>query len=184
MPARANTTNLCGENVAWSLSEDGALTISGTGDMFSYYDEQVPWDMSAVKKVVVESSVTRVGGCAFMGCANLTTLVLPQGVRFIGENAFDYCDIVLYSYSGSPAANLGVPFFTLDQNIFTLPANTTTIESEAFAGLGATVIVEIPEAVTTIARDAFNDRTVAFRCAADSLAAECAAEHGIPVVPD
>ena len=269
------TLALCGENVTWSLSEAGTLTISGTGDMFSYYDEQVPWDMSAVKKVVVESGVTRVGGCAFMGagnltevqlpaglkrigqrafngcsslgtialpaglesiganafagsglteidipegienigfgtfsfcgslarvslpasltrigqnafmvCSNLTTLVLPQGVRFIGENAFDYCDIVLYGYSGSPAANLGVPFFTLDQNILTLPANTAAIESEAFVGLGAAVIVEIPATVTTIAPDAFNDSTVAFRCAEGSLAADYAAEHGIPVVPD
>ena len=40
--ASAATSGTCGENVTWTLDEDGTLTISGTGDMdssdFSRYD--------------------------------------------------------------------------------------------------------------------------------------------------
>ena len=30
------TSGTCGENVTWTLSDDGTLTISGTGDMEDY----------------------------------------------------------------------------------------------------------------------------------------------------
>ena len=35
----------CGENLTWTLSDDGVLTISGTGDMTDYYSysEKAPW---------------------------------------------------------------------------------------------------------------------------------------------
>ena len=33
------TSGTCGENLTWELSEDGTLTISGTGDM--YYDSNL-----------------------------------------------------------------------------------------------------------------------------------------------
>ncbi len=78
----------CGEDVTWSLDENGTLTISGTGDMsgnpwFSYMD--------LIKKVVIKDSVTSIGGGAFSGCTGLTSITIPDSVTSIGDRAFYGC---------------------------------------------------------------------------------------------
>ena len=39
----------CGDNLTWTLDDEGTLTISGTGDMFNYnyyshFHRYFPWD--------------------------------------------------------------------------------------------------------------------------------------------
>ena len=200
----------CGPSAYWTLSDNGILTISGVGKMFSYYGDQVPWNASAVRRVVVESGITHVGGCAFMNSPNLVSVQLPEGLQRIGSNAFSNCvslksilvpssvtrfgsnpfdyGTVVFCYADSTAKtwaeSRGLKVFTLDENVLTLPADTRTIESEAFAGLGGSLIVEIPDSVTSIAADAFDGSDVAFRCNSGSAAASFAQAHDIPVVPD
>lgn len=53
----------CGENLTWTLDDDGLLTISGTGDM-SDYMFRGPWNY-APKAVVIEEGVTSIGKNAF-----------------------------------------------------------------------------------------------------------------------
>jgi len=200
----------CGENVTWSLSDDGTLTISGAGKMFSYYGEATPWG-DDIKKVIVEPGVTVVGGCAFMGCNQLESVQLPEGLVRIGQDAFGGCVNLktvllpstvnsfgsnalggtmqnLFCYAGTEAEawgmNHGFTVFTMDRGVLKLPAGTKTIESEAFAGLGGSLIVEIPDSVTSIAQDAFAGTTVAFRCNDGTAAASFAQTHNIPRVPD
>ncbi len=52
-------------------------------------------DAEATEAVVPEKiagrRVTKIGPAAFAGCAALTEIKLPQGVREIGSNAFDGC---------------------------------------------------------------------------------------------
>ena len=63
-----------GSNLTWTLDDAGTLTISGTGKMEEYntWDNPAPWGTS-VKKAVMQSGVTRIGGEAFFvrgsGCA-------------------------------------------------------------------------------------------------------------------
>lgn len=76
--ATSGTTGSC----RWSFdSKTGVVTISGKGAMADYPDEDVieiddhtvyypddgwtPWKRSKVKKVVIESGVTKIGECAF-----------------------------------------------------------------------------------------------------------------------
>lgn len=84
----------CGGSVTWTLDSDGVVTISGAGQMDGYgWDgEESPFfENPAVKSVVIEEGVTRVGERAFMGCPNLTTVRLPEGLISIGGNAFTGC---------------------------------------------------------------------------------------------
>ena len=58
----------CGENLTWTLTYDGVLTISGTGEMTDYPNfADVPWNAYREKilSVVMEPGVTSVGGYAF-----------------------------------------------------------------------------------------------------------------------
>ena len=83
-----------GDNVIYTLYDDGLLVISGTGDMNSdfEYASGVPWYdhgyASSIKKVVIESGVTSIGRQAFFYCSNLESITIPETVTSIGYWAF------------------------------------------------------------------------------------------------
>ena len=76
-------------SLSWELSNDGVLTISGTGDM-----NGAPWLEKAakIKKVVIQEGVTSICDSAFSGCSNLVELELPQSMKRIGFFAFASCN--------------------------------------------------------------------------------------------
>jgi hypothetical protein len=77
-------------NLTWDLSEDGTLTIIGTGVMDDYRGS-VPWSIYNVKKIVITDGVTTIGNYAFSNCANATSITIPNTVTAIGVNAFRSC---------------------------------------------------------------------------------------------
>ena len=113
MPAAAfaegETSGKCGENLTWQYDEiTKTLTISGTGDMYSYTMTAgtgvtarmlAPWraDESIknnLEKVVIEDGITAIGSYAFYGCPNLKEVVLPESVTEIRSNAFYDCTML------------------------------------------------------------------------------------------
>ena len=94
----------CGEaghesDVQWALDQTtGVLTIFGTGAMGDYaftnnsgkMHTTAPWkDFDAdIKRVVIESGVTKIGSHAFFMCNNLESVSIPEGVTTIEDRAF------------------------------------------------------------------------------------------------
>ena len=90
-------------NINWNLSDDGTLTISGTGDMPDYfyylfsgyerYNSPSPWynDRDKINKVVIKDGLTSIGDFAFYECRNITSVTIPNSVTSIGEYAFWSC---------------------------------------------------------------------------------------------
>ena len=82
-----------GKDVTYSLTGDGLLTISGTGAMACYTNDEsnpAPWRSSykdAITSVVIGDGVTSICDGAFAGCASLATITLNSN-PFIGEGAF------------------------------------------------------------------------------------------------
>jgi len=81
-----------------TLSDDGTLTISGTGNMpdFSINVNNrttAPWDSQRdkIKTVVIKDGVTSIGKYAFFWCSGLTSITIPNSVTSIGEHAFANC---------------------------------------------------------------------------------------------
>ena len=80
--------------------------------------------------------ITAIGSDAFRNAENLTSITIPQTVKYVGDNAFLDC-IKLKS--------------------ITLPNGLTRIEYGTFQGCHDLKSITIPEGVTTISQDAFSN---------------------------
>ncbi len=80
----------CGENLTWSLTGDGVLTLSGDGDMEYFEWEERPWIdyLDQIQSVIVESGVTSLSQWAFEACENLTSVSLPEGLKKLDRDVF------------------------------------------------------------------------------------------------
>ena len=93
-----------GENVTWSLSDDGVLTISGTGALRSLsFDEMrygwTPYN-TAVKSIVISEGITEIGSYAFQNFT-VETVSFPSSLVSIGRGAFGYTDLTSVQYAGT-----------------------------------------------------------------------------------
>ncbi len=122
----------CGDDLTWTLTDGGTLTISGTGDMTNWTNySSVPWygSCSSIKTVVIEGSVTGIGGYAFYNCTGLTSVTIPIGVTSIGDDAFYGCSAL---------------------KSVTIPDSMISIGNTAFYGCNALTAVTIPASVSSI----------------------------------
>ena len=67
-----------GDGLIWQLDEEGALFITGSGEMI---DGAAPWydRRDEIGYIVIDAGVTRIGASAFAGCENV------QAVAFLGD---------------------------------------------------------------------------------------------------
>ncbi len=82
-----------GANTRWYLSKDGILTIAGTGSVWDYSSvKTTPWYNVRTKIVGIHilKGVTRIGKYAFADLENNESIILPEGLKSIGEYAFRY----------------------------------------------------------------------------------------------
>ena len=88
----APTEGSLSETITWKL-ENGALTISGTGDMPKLSYGNTPWAayIGKITSLVIEEGVTSIGRTAFYGAAKLTSVSLPATLEKIEGYAFYNC---------------------------------------------------------------------------------------------
>lgn len=131
----------CGKNVSYSISDDGVLTISGTGAMnnFTYKDDDssdCPWHgvRYALKKIVVKEGVTSIGSYAFSFDLSVTDVTLPSSSKTIGNDAFLGCHGLTSVVIPEGVTSIGAYAFwrcTSLQTI-TVPASATKFGDHAF----------------------------------------------------
>ncbi|MCH5353039.1 MAG: leucine-rich repeat protein [Acutalibacter sp.] len=77
------------ESVTATLSEDGVLTVKGSGAIRDFTENTAPFADCKIKTVKLGADITAVGDYTFYNCGELTgTLVLPKGLLRIGSCAF------------------------------------------------------------------------------------------------
>lgn len=136
----------CGDSVFWSFDDTGLLTISGTGKMYDYTMDTMPWYAYAqqITNIVIEQGVTHAGNYMAYGFRNLENLTLPEGLLSIGNGAFG---------DGMGA----VPGNKLSELV--LPDSLQTIGEIAFQNCKYIQTLRIPPAVESIGRRAFRSNT-------------------------
>lgn len=132
-----NLSGSCGENVIWTLDENGVLTISGTGEMEDYssaYD--MPWcdHKEKINEIVIENGVTKIGDYAFYGLENLVNVTIADSVTKIGEFAFYECKNAVSIEIGASVAVIGESAFSWCESLesIAIHANIESIGYRAF----------------------------------------------------
>lgn len=151
----------CGENLTWTLDEEGNLTISGTGDMYNYHLSRnpSPWTgMGNIQKVIIEKGATSIGNYAFHECANMSSITIPEGVTGIGMGAFGSCsNLTSIDLPDTITSISGRAFWgCTGLKDIVIPEGVARIYAATFFGCSSLVSVMMPENVTSIELNAFN----------------------------
>ena len=162
-----------GDNVKWTLYDDGELVISGSGKMNDYSSSNTPWYAikSSITKVTVNNGITSIGDEAFSHCYNLENVTIPDSVTNIGYYAFGFCDSLIkitvdnsnlyYSsdsygvlYNKDKTELIAYPIGN-PRKAFGVPEGVIKIHEGAFRNCQNLTSITIPQSVVNIQREVF-----------------------------
>ena len=155
----------CGDNITWTLSDNGTLEISGSGQMYDYnisnqgVTDPTPWysERELITRVLISDDVTRIGSCSFYGCSNLAYVSIPDSITDIGVCAFYECTSLTEISLPSKINIIDNYFFYGCTNLksVTIPESVSYIGDRSFYGCTSLDNVVIPDNVTWIGYYAF-----------------------------
>lgn len=173
--AIAATGGNCGVDVTWELSDDGILTISGTGDMELYDLPSVPppWNdiKESVKSIIVTDGVTSISSDAFSGCANLTDVTIGGTVAKIGAAAFEECSqlVDVNIIDGLISIGMGAFRYCVSLKEIIIPSTVTKIDDNVFSGCDILTDISVDpnnKNYSSVDGNLYNkDKTVFINCA-------------------
>ena len=103
-----------------------------------------------------EYIVTSIGGSAFKGCYELTSMIIPNSITFIGDSAFAKCHNLASVDIPNSVYHIGEwAFFDTGLTSVTIPNGIKTLEKSIFNGCDNLSSVTLPNSVTTIGYKAF-----------------------------
>lgn len=123
------TSGECGDNVYYTVTDDGEIIIEGNGSMYDYgYDESPFYNMLLGEEYI---------GGENSGNIDINTITIKSGVTHIGDNAFYSGDCegdnFLYFNIASTVKSVGKGAFCgVKAYELTLPSSVTTIPKECF----------------------------------------------------
>lgn len=161
LAAETVSSGSCGSNITWELDSDGTLTISGTGEMKDcYHGDEAPWmtERTKIKRVVIKSGITSIGGAAFYDCSNLADVTVPSSVTKFGESTFSHCTSLTSVEIPNGTTTIGWCMFYGCSSLtsVTIPSSVTAIGAGAFYGCRGLTNIDIPSGVTYIGYRAFS----------------------------
>ena len=131
-------SGICGDDLTWVLTEEFELIIEGTGAMYDYTSNNIPWGnyRKSIQAITLSEEMTSIGDYAFSNCSVLTAITIPESVTSIGYRAFYRC------------SKLATATITEESQL-------TSIGYAAFEGCSRLTDIVIPCGVTSIGEYAF-----------------------------
>ena len=154
----SGTCGAQGDNLTWTLTTDGVLTIVGTGEMEAF--NQAPWYTwrNSILSVVIENGATTISPVAFMSCNFLSHVEIPSTVTTIGDGAFTSCYALSEIAIPNSVKSLGNYTFLQCSSIssITIPEGVTTIGGLTFSQCVSLTDVKLPSTIKSLDASAFS----------------------------
>lgn len=162
--AEGEMSGKCGEDLTWEFdSEAKTLTISGTGEMYGYaqndnskFYSMAPWRKNdeinkSLEKVVIEEGATDIGQYAFYECPVLKEVVLPESVTIINSYAFYKCT-KLEKINIDKVTGIYFSVFSNCTSLdgITLADGLTAVMNDAFLNCSSLTKINVPASLTWI----------------------------------
>ena len=179
-PAALGSSGKCGDNVTYTLSSSGVLTISGTGAMYDYttyydnyegnYEIYSPFAVNDnIKSIVINEGVTSIGANTFSASQAYSSVSLPSTLISIGEEAFSGVQSNhTYVTKNFTTITIPVSVKTIGKRAFYMQkylksvniyGTNLTIEQYAFSSCGITTL-NLNPGVKTIEENAFRSNSI------------------------
>lgn len=156
IPARADMKGKCGKNLQWVLDDDGKLTITGSGRMDDFSKSSQPWRAALVHSVILPEGLTYIGNNAFRG-SRIYTISLPSTLTGIGKAAFAKCKRMTNIILPLQLENIGSDAFIACESLIeiNIPISVRKIGAKAFAECKSLISIGINTQSGSIGMDAF-----------------------------
>lgn len=143
------------ENLIWSLTKDGVLTVKGIDFMPSTASPWRYW--GAIRSVVITDGVKNIGDRAFEYCGSLSSVKIPDSVGHIGEYAFSHSGLSSVELPGSVTKiERGVFYGCGSLSSVTIPDSIKSIDAYAFGNCDSLNSIKIPNSVRSVGEYAFS----------------------------
>jgi len=149
----------CGDNLTYSLNDDGVLVINGTGPMTEWSSiADVPWNghRGSVQKIIFPNGITSIGNFAFQNCG-IKSVTIPDSVTIIGKYAFSSNYLLTSVSIGNSVKTIDTCAFHYCRNLasVTMGNSVEIIGDKAFYSCDKLTSIIIPDSVKTIDMCAF-----------------------------
>ena len=151
-----NVKAICVDN--WDTNGDGELSyaeaaaVTDLGFVFQYNDQITSFD-----ELQYFIGLVSIGYGAFNDCNSLTSVVIPNSVILIEEDAFFYCSGLTSIEIPNSVTFIGSWAFCGCSSLssIVIPNSVTDIENGAFSGCKGLISIEIPNSVAFIGNGVF-----------------------------
>jgi uncharacterized protein YjdB len=174
-----------------ATSSLAAINVSGQTPYYASNDgvlfdknkqELVMYPQGKVGSYAIPNGVKRIGEDAFQGCDSLTSVIIPGSVTDIGNMAFRHCLYLLNVTMSNGVKTIGHNAFQGCDSLVNIeiPNSVTSIEYSAFWACHSLTAITIPRSVTSIGNGAFDGcDSLTIRCYEGSVAHGYAIENRI-----
>ena len=163
-----------GNGLEFRLLEDGTWAVTGMGAFggetlvipATYQGKPVStvgnsafWMKKGFTTVIIEEGVRFVGDRAFEDVSTLVSVTLPKGLVSIGDSAFYGCNQLTTVYLPDGVESIGMSAFAQCTGLteLILPDSVTTLGANAFDGCSSLVTLQLSQNITEILGWTFSD---------------------------
>ena len=162
LPATAVAYDFEVDGIYYNINGNEATVTYGVDDLWNHLQDGAGYSGSVTIPETVTYNgvtymVTAIGKSAFVQCADLTSVTIPNSVTSIGNYAFTLCCSLTSVNIPNSITVLGIDVFHACSSLTNvdIPSSVTAIGNGAFWGCSGLTSMTIPNSVTNIDAEAF-----------------------------